>query len=287
MSNIKVQVCSWCGRRGVRGDGSGQFMDTDVNPGRDFFYPAIPICSGCGGLGVEINSDEFRALAQKVYEYRFKYYPVDKYPEPPVIVPYKYLKLLIATVEEIVQKFGSYGVENCYAKWFIRPNGVFKTLLDNLEEMVKENIQSIKTEKPQLSDDQAERNRVEMLAIFSGDFDKGFNLFEDHLKACPDNSTLWHDFTILQMLILRTTENIDEYWKKATAQNPAKALHFFQAGKYYWNIAQDPFRALTYLNDAKSAPDWADFQVAEGVGFDELVKLISEEIYFSHPYKYA
>lgn len=286
MSNLKVSVCSWCGHSGVRGDGNGQFADTDYAPGRGFFYPAVPICSGCGGLGVQVQSKEFEKLTSKVYEYRFKYYPVDRFPEPPEIVPYKYLKLLLETVEEIVKKYGDLASENCYAKWIIRPNGVYRQLLINLEKIVNDNLEKIKFGKPELADSEVEKNRAAMLAIYSGDFDKGFKLFEDHLRECPENSTLWHDFTVLQMLILRSTDNIDEYWKKSTAQKPAKALHYFQAGKYYWNIAQDPFKALTYLNDALKCPDWAEFQVTDGVDFGELVKLINEEIYFSHPYKY-
>jgi tetratricopeptide (TPR) repeat protein len=246
-------------------------MDTDVNPGRGFFYPAIPICSGCGGLGVEIDSDEFRTLAQKVYEYRFKYYPVDRFPEPPEIVPYTYLKLMLQTVEEIVHKFGQTSSEGCYAKWFIRPNGVFRELLKNLEEMVGCSLEIIKTGKSEVGYGQADRNKAVMLAIYSGDFEKGFKLFEDHLRDSPGISTLWHDYGILQISINRNAEKALKALEKAITLEPKKALHFYQLGNLYLSLDGKYLDALHSYGKARIQPDWAEFQVAYGVDLQEII----------------
>ncbi len=270
-------VCTWC-------KGTGIFKDTDFFPGRGYSYQAIPICGGCGGLGVHYNTSDFKARTAKIAELRFKYYPTDKFPEPPSIVPFTYLAQLIKEVEQLVKIYKV--SSDCYAARLIRENSHTRSVLKMFEELVQVDLSVLKENNPELPAEYAEENQQAMIALFSGEFVKGFTLFESLLEKHPEDGTLWHDFAVLQMLISRDDSRIDDLWKTATSKKPQKALHFFQAGKYYWNIAENPFKALTYLKGARNAPDWAEFQVTDGVDLDELIRLINEDIYFSSPYKY-
>lgn len=281
----KPKTCSWCGHHGVSGDGNGIFMDTDFFPGKGFSYKAIPVCGGCGGLGVQFDTTDFKERTSKISDLRFKFYPVDKFPEPPSIVPYAYLKELISEVEQLVK---IYAIDkDCYATRLIKQNSHARGMLKILEELVEVDLSVLRSNNPDLPSEYAEENRLAMIALYSGKFEEGFRLFEKLLEKFPEDPVLWHDYAVLRMTFSRDDSKIDQLWQIATTKEPKRALHFFQAGKYYWNIAKEPYLAIDFFEKAKSAPDWAEFQVAEAVDFDELIRLIKEEVYFSSPYRYG
>ena len=66
----KSGACDWCCLGGPLNIGPGKFRDFDS----DFAY-GIPICGGCGGLGRQYASDDFKARAKRIMELRFKYCP--------------------------------------------------------------------------------------------------------------------------------------------------------------------------------------------------------------------
>ena len=280
----QYEVCNWCGHMGVPGDGNGIFMDTDYFPGRGFSYSAIPICGGCGGLGIQFSTRDFQDRTDKIGDLRFKFYPMDSFPEPPSVVPYQYLNELLKEVEDLVARYKI--TSDCYATRLIHPESHARQTLTALEELVQVDLQVLNEDNPDLPVTYAEANRGAMIALYSGKFEKGFQLFESLLEKFPDDSTLWHDYTILQIIINRNSSKIDELWSKSTSKEPKRALHFFQAGKYYW-AEKKPYKALEYLKAAKDQPDWAEFQVIHGVDLDDLIGSIEGDIYFSSPYKYV
>lgn len=264
------KTCSWCGHHGVDGDGNGIFMDIDAFPGRGFSYSAIPICGGCGGLGRQYKTTDFKARTAKICDLRFKFYPTDRCPEPPSIVPYKYLRELLKEVEDLVARYKI--TSDCYATRLIRPESHARKTLKLLKELVQADLQVLSENNSDLPTTHSEANREAMIAIYSGEFKKGLQLFQALLEKYPQDSTLWHDMGILHMTIDRDIEKAQSCLEKAVTLEPKKTLHFYQLGNLYLQAKNGNYlKAIHAFENAKKQLDWAEFQVANSVDFDEII----------------
>ncbi len=110
---MKRSPCSWCCGESSLNIGAGSFRDFDF----DYSY-GLPICGGCGGLGIQVDDEEFRRLTKEIIRLRFEYCPTGDMhlcPDLPFIVRLQKYKALQAVVVEIFGKFAESGNE-CYAK---------------------------------------------------------------------------------------------------------------------------------------------------------------------------
>lgn len=108
-------ACWWC-------SGKNDSYHLNVGPGifRDFdsdLSYGIPICGGCGGLGFQYETEDFKERTQKIMDLRFKYRPSDPKERKGLSVSemLQTLVYLENEVKDLVEKYGS-GVENSFAK---------------------------------------------------------------------------------------------------------------------------------------------------------------------------
>lgn len=251
------QPCDWCARKGVPGDGDGQFRDVDVDFNK-FYYPGIPICGGCGGLGIQFDTEDFKARVERILKLRFEFHPTDGLSEPPTSVIYVKLKALIKEVEELTQEYGL-GSENSYARRFIAPDSSFREALATLEGYVEENIRIIKETKSDEDPNPVDATREAMLKLYSGEAEEGLAMFKAALEKFPNDNSLTHDYGSLVAMYGRDLPLAAEYLEKATKLEPKKALHFYQAGKILVQLGKYP-QAIGYLHDTKLQPDYEEFK---------------------------
>lgn len=267
MSDSKV--CSWCGHKGVPGDGNGVFRDFDVDF-NTFSYPGIPVCGGCGGLGVEHEVEDFKARTSRICDLRFKFHPVDGLQEPPIVIPYVALKELIKEVEELVKHYGP-ASENSFANRLLVPDSVYRRALSAMEKGVKETLERVKNYIPNIPKATIGRCREAMIALYSGEVEKGLRLYECLLKDFPDHSGLEHDYGTLLIMFKRDMPTALIHFKKSTALEPKKALHFFQTAKALAHLNR-PVDALVCLIEAKEQADYSQFRKDN----DDIETLIKE-----------
>lgn len=113
----KSRSCDWCCGGSILDVGSGIFRDFDS----DFSY-GVPVCPGCGGLGIIVDSTRFKELSDKIYRLRFEYCPGGGKELPQEELRKKF-KELIGAVQEIYREFGNKNM-NCYAKGLLERAGL-------------------------------------------------------------------------------------------------------------------------------------------------------------------
>lgn len=89
------QPCNWCCGGSELDVGSGIFADFDSD-----FGDGVPVCGGCGGVGRQINSPNFKEQANSIMELRFAYYKAS--------APDR-LSILKTLIEKVKEHFSLYG----------------------------------------------------------------------------------------------------------------------------------------------------------------------------------
>lgn len=107
---MEKNICSWCGGGSALDIGSGIFSDFDS----DCSY-GIPVCPGCGGLGVTVNEEKFEALRSDIFRLRFEYCPVSGNKKLTEEEKEQKKKELLEAVRKIYERYGD-GCTDCYAK---------------------------------------------------------------------------------------------------------------------------------------------------------------------------
>ncbi|KKT54328.1 MAG: hypothetical protein UX08_C0020G0007 [Candidatus Collierbacteria bacterium GW2011_GWB1_45_35] len=269
MEKLSSVTCSWCGHKGVPGDGNGVFRDVDVDF-NTLSYPGIPICGGCGGLGVEYEVEDFKARTSRICDLRFKFHPVDDLQEPPTVIPYVALRELIKEVEELVKYYGP-ASENSFSSRLLAPDSVYRRALSVMEKGVNETLERVKNYTPDIPRATISRCREALIALYSGEIDKGFRLYERLLKDFPTHSGLEHDYGTLLIMFKRDMPNALLHFQKSTTLEPKKALHFFQTAKALV-LLKRPVDALVYAIEAKEQPDYPQVQAEN----DDIESLLTE-----------
>jgi hypothetical protein len=130
---LKEVVCDWCCGGSILDIGAGMFRDFDS----DLSY-GIPVCGGCGGLGKQIENDDFKARINRILELRFEYCPVDpSSAEVSVGIKIEKLEALIREVTELFRIYGKKGDKSFAEKI---ANGALQRTLDMLrKELAQDN----------------------------------------------------------------------------------------------------------------------------------------------------
>ncbi len=249
---LKGKLCSWCGHKGVAGDGNGVFRDVDVDISTRG-YPGIPVCGGCGGLGVEYDTEDFKRRMERIMKLRFEFHPIDNFPDPPDIILYQTLKSLLEEVKELTEKYGC-GNEKSFARTLL--SGSYDKVLSFLKEEAAKILEEL--EHDEAPTPEAELERPALKAFYSGDLEKGEKLFKELLKSHPENSMIMHDFGAMLIKFKRDPERALRYFIEATKLNPKKALHFHQVARTLVLLGRED-EAQKYFVEATQQPDFEEF----------------------------
>lgn len=263
---MKSRICRMCGDEDLPGDGKGMFMDSDVGED-DFNYPAIPVCEGCGGLGIEFDCEDFKIRCRRIADLRFEFHPTDGLDEPPAILLYQTLTDLINEVGELVMIYGT-GVEDSYATEILSEG--FSEVCDLLKEEADQTIDEISKMKPIKTHEGVEETRKAMLAMYRGNFYKGAMVYKDLLKKHPRNAYIRHDFAILILRFKRDKQEALRYFKESTFCFPKSALHFFQTARMLILLNREE-EAMEYLKETKRQEDYEEFKEEHGRVVDDLL----------------
>ena len=121
----KLKPCSWCTPKGELYLGPGKFRDIDS----DVSY-GIPVCSGCGGLGVVVNSDEFQKSISDIHKLRFAYCPIGNQKTLLSSEKLQRLNEYLDAVKRHYKMFNNYATKNSFAEEIT--NGFFDQLVEKL-----------------------------------------------------------------------------------------------------------------------------------------------------------
>jgi len=259
-TSVVYKPCDWCSRGGVKGDGGGVFMDVDFDSS-DLSYRGIPVCGGCGGLGVQFNTRDFKRRCRRIGDLRFKYHPIDNLPlDPPDIIIYTNLKKLLEEIRALTEKYG-FGLPNSYARTLLNDRS-FKEALRLLKENADEKVRSIReaARKPTKAE---EESRQAVIHLYKGDIKEGERLFREAIKKFPDNSILRHDCGILTIEFRRDLKKALPHLKASTRLEPKKSLHFFQTAKTLLLLGRKN-EAIEYFKKTQKQPDYKEFCEQEG-----------------------
>jgi tetratricopeptide (TPR) repeat protein len=236
-----AKLCDWC-------SGTGKFRDVDSDFGV-YLYPAIPICGGCGGIGVQYESKDFKDRVSKICDLRFEYYPTDSLPYGPEgVTRYKALSELVEKVKELVSMYPS--LEGSFAKVVEKD---FQEYVEILKEGVDENISWLKNTEPK--DEVQKVTKDGVIAYYSGNTDEGERLYKEALEKYPESSEINHDLGALTMKFRRNPEAALPYFIRSTELEPKKALHFVQTADTLL-LLKKPEEALKFLKESQKQPDY-------------------------------
>jgi len=244
----------------VKGDGGGVFMDVDFDSS-DLSYRGIPVCGGCGGLGVQFNTRDFKRSCRRIGDLRFKYHPGDNLAlHPPDIIIYTNLKKLLEEIRALTEKYG-FGLPNSYARTLLNDRS-FKEALRLLRENANKKVRSIReaARKPTKAE---EESRQAVIHLYKGDIKEGERLFREAIKKFPDNSILRHDCGILTIEFRRDLKKALPHLKASTRLEPKKSLHFFQTAKTLLLLGRKN-EAIEYFKKTQKQPDYKEFCEQEG-----------------------
>ncbi len=248
--------CSWCHPKpefpNIR-DGFGSFADVDVDF-NTFSYPGIPVCGGCGGIGLQYNTEDFKTRTSRIMELRFQFHPVDSLPEPPEALIYHSLRELVEQVKSLSVDYGPIPAESFAAEIVA---GKYDKALFALKANVDSDIALVKRED--ITNDVAKQATISaILALLEGKFEEGYKLFEEAITKYPDNSVIQHDYGVVLVTYKRDAENALKWFINATKLDPKKTLHFYQTAKLLKHMKRHG-EAMWYLEEAEKQPDFDDF----------------------------
>jgi tetratricopeptide (TPR) repeat protein len=262
----KSKPCDWCSPEGVKGDGNGIFRDSDY----DFSilsYPGIPVCGGCGGLGVQYDSQDFKERCERICTLRFKYHPTDSLAiDPPFILIYTNLKKLLEEVKELTEKYDS--PSNSFARDFIndkRYEEGLKVLKETADQTLRNAIEAGK--RPTEAE---EESRKAIIKLYKGDVETGLDLYKKTVAKYPKNSVLLHDYGVILLTFERDSEKALECLVNATKLEPKKAMHFFQVATLLVLLDREE-EAIKYLKETQKQSDYKKFSEQSHVKVGEIL----------------
>lgn len=244
--------CSWCAKNGVPGDGAGLFQGDDSNL---IFFPTIPVCGGCGGLGVEFKSRDFKRRAKRIMKLRLQFHPTDKLNEhPPFVIMHQALKIIVDEVKQLVEVYGP-GMKGSYASYLLGESTQedIKLLEEEKDDMIRK-IEGVQENESEI----IKATRPAVLAFYKGNIKEGERLYKEAVRKLPKNSVIYHDFSVLLLHFRRDPNKSLLYMIRATKLKPKKAIHFMQTAGILALLGRTS-EAYQYVAEARKCPDVTAF----------------------------
>jgi len=239
--------CNWCAPKpGLPfiADRIGFFSDFDC----DLSY-GLGVCGGCGGIGIQVEGEDFTARTKRIMKIRFEYCPTDNLPPPPICVQLHALKNLKV---ELVEHYRLYGEgRECYAKLLL------DTELDRLilqyEEVDAVLVAYYESVLPKDVPD-PERVRQMTLAAVRGELDEAEQKYRAYAEEIND-SVAWHDLGTFLVTFRRNAEQALVCYQTSCDREPKKYLHFVQTA-HLLELLNRRNEVLSFLRQATECPDF-------------------------------
>lgn len=256
--------CSWCvpkSHLGFIADSNGFFSDFDC----DLSY-GIGVCGGCGGLGIQVEGEDFKARANRIMQIRFEYCPTDELPEPPTCVRLQALKNLKREVTEHYALFGEGRV--CYAK-FLLDTELNRLILAH-EKIITIELEAYTNMQPSSFVSNPELSRQALLASVRGDLDEAETMHRS-LISQSTSSVDWHDAGTFFLMHRRDAEQALQHYRKSCECEPKKALHFLQTARLLILLERND-EVLPFLREAIKCED---FENQDAETKEQITQLVS------------
>jgi tetratricopeptide (TPR) repeat protein len=253
---IQSKLCTWCGSGFDPNDGNGYLFDSDMNQSR--IFPAIPICGGCGGLGVQFDTEDFKTRVNRIKTLRFQFCPIDPFPDPPTAVYYVALTGLIKEINALTKAYG-FGNDNSFARDFKNNFRLYRDMLSIMEMTMNMGAQKLKETPLYTSKVYAQAAMGATIKCFTGQIDEGIKQLKDLCEKYPNDSELINNLGTLCLLYKRDSDEAMKCLIKSTTLEPRKSLHFLSVAQLFHMLKNDQ-DTLVYLKLIKEQPDYQEFK---------------------------
>lgn len=264
---IQSKLCSWCGSGLDPNDGNGYLVDTDMKQTREF--PAIPVCGGCGGLGVQFDAEDFKTRVNRIKALRFQFCPIDPFPDPPMAVHYVALNGLIKEINELTDTYGL-GNDNSFVRDFKNDYQVYRDMLNMMEMAMQMGAQKLKKAPLYTAKDYAEAAMNASVKCFTGQIDEGIKQLIELCEQYPNDSELRNDLGTLYLLYKRDSDEAMKNLIKSTTLEP-KSVHFLTVAQLFHMLKNDQ-DTLVYLKLIKEQPDYQEFKKSVPFNVEAAIK---------------
>lgn len=259
---LQSKSCDWCS--------GGSFLDIRPGKFRDFdsdLSYGIPVCGGCGGLGVQYEIEDYKERTRRICDLRFKYCPTDPSEREKLTTTDK-LANLIALEAEVKDLVSIYGAkEDSFANEI--NEGCLLPKIEELHELAKIIEQIRNTPSDEIKEDLKEPS----IAYVEGRNKAADKGFKEAIKKHPDSSFPEHDYAVFLAEGLENYEEAAKHFIRSTYLEPKKSLHFFSAAKCLTTIGRIS-EAILYLKEMKSQGDFSEFVANNEVNVDETIKIL-------------
>lgn len=246
----KIEPCGWCSGNSILNIGAGAFQDFDS----DLSY-GFPVCGGCGGLGITMESEEFKAATKRIMSLRFEYCPVDdKGPSLPLIIQLQKLEQLEYEITALYRQYGQKNndcLAQSVAQGTLQPtirelretsNGVIKILEEAIE----------KSNYPPNTAEEA--TQLAILEAHKGKVEEAERQFAAAIATYNNHSVVVHDYGAFILKFKRSYEQALPWFEKATQLEPQKIVHFRNLASCFHDLNRKE-EALSALEKALYCPD--------------------------------
>lgn len=262
---METKPCSWC-TRGPLQIGSGLFRDFDS----DLSY-GIPICPGCGGLGVEIVSDDFKTRTKRIGDLRSAYCPVESVPLPDYPVPLR-LKALKGIEREITELWTLYGANapaKCPAASIAA--GGLRRHIQELDGDMAHVLQIMEGARLDTGGGRTTETRDALIAAFKGDVDAAEELFQRAMAVYPDSSIIVHDYASFLVGFKRSYKLAAPHFERSCEMEPKRALHYFQAARCFAFLKEDA-KVRSLATQARACTDFITLEDEDQRAIREIIE---------------
>lgn len=277
---INPRTCDWCQPSRNSGPdtlalviGKGIFRDFDSD-----LSDGIPVCGGCGGLGVQYPGEDFENRRTKIMELRFKYCPTDvnereRLTESDRLGTLKQLdrEILDREIKELVEIYGGSESKNSFAE-NIAAGG-----LSDLIEASEKHIRVVEEARSKVVDPVSAALLEPSIAFTQGRYKAAEEGFKEAIRVFPKSSLVYHDYGVFLAEAKGDLDGAYENFSMSANFEPRKAIHAYQTAKCAVMLGRNK-EAVNWLTLAQKMPDLLEFEVAEGVSIDGIIEQLKEVI---------
>lgn len=244
MADSPKTACWWCCGGGPADVGPGIFRDFDSDVRGNF-----PVCLNCGGLGITVDTDDFRVRAHRIGVLRGMLDPGGN-PSPST-----QLKALLEMREAVVALYREFGEgRECLAKKVA--DGNLDQAIGSLEQHRAALIAQMRAAPVDPRIPGIVQAREAMVLLLMGEVDQAEAAFRKIVADFPDCSVAHHDYAVFLVEVRQDIAAARPFFEDACRLEPKIALHFVNMGRLLMRLTQSA-EAIVYYQNAEACPDFA------------------------------
>jgi tetratricopeptide (TPR) repeat protein len=214
----------------------------------------IPVCMGCGGIGLQVDAADFRARANRVANLRSRCSPRSRLADPPPQVQLGLLEAMERECDALERKYGD--GDDCMARQ-IAKGEAFAALKTFLRDMARAALTEI-VDRRRSTDAETSMIAAAEYKAHRGTLDTAERQFKDAAAAFPDSAlgpSKWGEFLLLYRRDVRAALACFE--EALRRGSDSTVCHYNVARCLGWLNRHD--EQMSCLERAKSCPDYAEF----------------------------